>query len=133
VICLQDLVTTNLFYVAAKGSENLLSGIIIWDRSLSSVAVSWTYEVRYLANEGIFCLLPCHNFIPSDILLLLLLLLSSPPPPFYLFYFCEKLTTYGESLCVLNITSKFCTVFGFIVADLQFFTRSMCMFCDSSK
>lgn len=32
MIRLQDLVTTNLFYVAAKGSENLLSGIIIWER-----------------------------------------------------------------------------------------------------
>jgi hypothetical protein len=54
VICLQDLVTTNLFYVAEKGSENLLSGIIIWDRSLSNVAMGWTYRVRYLVNEGIF-------------------------------------------------------------------------------
>ena len=101
MICLQDLVTTNLFYVAAKGSENLLSGVVIWDRSLSSVAMGWTYEVRYLVNEEIFCLLPCHTFILSDILLLLLLLSSSSPPPpplpppFYLFYFCEKLTTYG--------------------------------------
>jgi hypothetical protein len=33
VICLQDLVTTNLFYVAEKGSENLLPGIVWIDHS----------------------------------------------------------------------------------------------------
>jgi len=84
-ICLQDLDTTNLFYVAEKGSENLFSGIISWDRSLSNMAMVRTSGVRCSVNEGIFSLLPCHTFSPSDILSSLLCLI----------YCCEKLATYG--------------------------------------
>ena len=98
MICLQDLVTTNLLYVAERGSENLLSGIIICDISLSNMAMGWTYGVRYLVNGGIFCLLQCHAFSPSDIFLLLLLLSSSSSsssspslsPPLFYFIFVKN-------------------------------------------
>jgi hypothetical protein len=63
VIRLQNLVTTNLFYIAEKNGVKVCCRTLLFGLDYSfNVAMGWTYGVRYLVNEGGVCLLPCHTY-----------------------------------------------------------------------